>query len=317
MNDEKPWTNDLSTLDYARVLRAVVEASEPHSAVEADDVAEVLGIEPERVGVAFDRLVQDELVTDLGHRMSDTHTSAVVVEPGGRARVAGWDAAYASSSGRGAACRSALLAWLDTDAASGATSTDDFQQSPLSYFTGVSFEDELVMQSARELRDLGLIDGIATWGGPVVRPGLTTLGTTVLQQYGGDVARWQAGPAAASTTITVTGSPGANVASASPGAEQHSSVQIGAGEGLERLAAALETMLKTSAEALELDPADLAQAYALIPELHAAAEDVDQDPSRARRALATLGDITKEGTGSVLGSALWALAVQVATTLPL
>lgn len=306
MPAEHPWTNDPVVLTYARVLREVATHG-TSEVVEASEVAALLTVAPEQVGAAFDALKKDGLVTVLPAGLSDTFTSAVVPLPDSKARVSEWDAAATTSAQR-RACRSAILAWLDSSEGDGATSTDEFNGATAAHFAGVPFDMQTVTQTARELKKIGLIGGTATSGGPVLRPALTNQGTTVLDQFGGDVSLWQAGPSAGSTSITVTGSQNVNVANLSPGAQQTAQNVTAARDAVRDVADALDGMLASRSADLELAPADLARAFALVPQLRVAAAEVDTDPDQARRRLGALRDVFKAGSGSALGVGIVALA---------
>lgn len=306
--DQQPWTNNPQVLTYARVLRALVTDFSESDAVEASAIAELLDLQPDDVGAAFDALARDELVTALPMSLADTFTSAVALESTGQAKVAEWDA-FTSKSAVRSVCRSAFLAWLDSRAGESANGAHEFKGSTHAHFYGTPFEGQLVNETVAELLNLGLIAGSRRAGG-LATPRLTADGQAVLEQYAGDVTAWRTGPPSGGNHYNITNAQGFNIATNSPGTQQNAQAVSAARDAVESVADSLDSMLSRRPDDLDLEPLDLARAFALVPQLREAANAIDEDPAGARRRLRTLVEILKTGSGSALGVGLVALAEQ-------
>jgi hypothetical protein len=305
VNNEQAWTDDPAELLRRRVLRLMADDVVEQGAL----IAERLGEDPKDVGHAWDVLAGNHLVRAFEPSLAETYTTQAMRTPAGRALVSRWDA----QSGVGnlkRSCSAALLAWLGALDGQDVGSTDEFTGDVRAFHFGVAYESELVAKAARDLKSLGLIEGTATWGGPIVRPAITPLGQLVASRHGGDVLAWQMSRGA-ETTVHVTGSTGVVVAANSPNAQQSVTVTATIAEQVLNLAAALEAMIPV----LQLEGADEAQARGLALELKQAAPEASSNPARTSRLVAAVRDIAVNAAGGAAGSALVALASQVAANL--
>lgn len=102
---------------------------------------------------------------------------------------------------RRAACRQAVLLWLDGDG-HGAAGTDRFGSTWHYTFYGTPFSQDEIDEAVAYLMERGLLEGTKTWGPVVVRPALTALGLECVERNQGDVHAFLAAPAMAPVLYT-------------------------------------------------------------------------------------------------------------------
>lgn len=306
MNDDHAWTDDPAVLLQRRVLLLMRD----DVLEQATLLAESLGAEPEQVAHAFDELSSRGLVRTFEWSLADVYTTQAQRTAAGKGLVGNWDAQR--SGGRvKSRCSAALLSWLEAHDGDTISSTDQFALDVRAFYFGVPFEPKVTARAAEELTALGLITGIQTWGDAVIRPEITPLGKLVVARYGGDVMQWQASQGSRGTTVNVHGSTGVVVAANSPGANQSVTVATNVSEQVLNLAAALEAILPV----LRLEPAQEASARGLVVQLQQAAPEAESDPRKVGKLVSAVRDIAVSAAGGAAGSALLALAEQVAGSL--
>lgn len=305
MTIDQGWTEDPSTLLQQRALVAMADDDLVQSSV----LAEQFSVSPEAVGHAFDILSGKGLVRTFERTLAETFTGEAMRTANGKSLVSQWDALR--SAGRTKrACMAAMLSWLDAHEGESIAGTDSFAGDVRSYFFGLPFSSEYLVAAARELKEHGLISGTGTWGGPVLRPAITTLGKVVLARHNGDLVEWEASRQASGTTVSVSGSTGVAIATNSPGATQTVTV-VSASEQVLNLASALEAMMPI----LQLEPAQFASATGLVAQLREAAPEAETNPSKVKALVGMVRDVATNAVGGAAGSALFALAEQVAQSL--
>lgn len=303
--DDQGWTDDPAVLLRHQVLTAMGTGE-----TDSVEIAHALTGSPEEVGRVFQHLIAQGLAKGFALRVGDQWPEDAVLTPEGRALVSSMRAARTPGVIK-RSCNAAMLAWLDANEGVTIFSTEELHSDVRGHFYGEAIPMTVGHDVARELHKHGLISGSPTGQGPVLRPAITALGRAVHTQHSGDLGTWQAASSGGGTTIHVTGSTGVTVANNSPGAQQSVRVTTDAREQVVNLAAALEQMLPS----LGLAPADFASASGLVAELREAAEMVESEPGRARRLVETVKAIAVNGTGSAAGTALVALADQIARNL--
>lgn len=301
---DRGWTDNPSELLYYRVVHLM--SDDLHDARKIGELLDVTGRE---VGQVFDLLLQEGLAGAHPARLGDSYTHGAGLTAAGKAKRAEWLAAQGAGRAR-RACAAALLNWLDAHDRERVSGTDKFVEDVRSYYFGVPFEPSVIAACARELKELDLIKGVGTWGGPVVRPELTPLGRLVVSRYGGDVVEWQLANQGGGG-ISIHNSTGVAVATNSPGASQSVTVTTNAADQVLNLAAALEAMLPV----LGLEPAQEASARGLVVQLQQVAPEVEADPGKVKRLVGAVRDVAVNAAGGAAGTALVALADQVAGSL--
>lgn len=303
--DEQAWTDNPKVLLDRRVLVHLVD--EP-SKMNYPDVAAALEADDDEVARAFLSLEANGLVETGDHRASLKYPFSAVATPSGRSVAAGWRTK--STPGRlKRECIAAMLAWLDANDGVRIVATDKFLGDTRAYCYGQPFAERLIVETARELHRRELIrGGIAGWGGGILRPHITPLGTQVARTYGGDLVAWEAAqhvPTGA-TTFNIYDSTGVAVTSNSPGSTQTVHTMSNRSEQVLNLANALEQ----ATPVLGLSPEDVDRAAGLVRDLRASAEVADTEPERAKGFIEAVKRIAVSGTGSALGTGIVALATQ-------
>ncbi len=302
---DQGWTDNPSELLYYRVVHTMDD--ELHDATK---IAELVGSEGRAVGQVFELLVQQGLADAFPRRLSDSYTHDARLKATGMAKKSEWIAAQTPGRTK-RACVAALLSWLDARDGETISSTDDFTHDVRAYFFGIPFKPSTIVAAAKELKDLDLIKGTGTWGGPVMRPAITTLGKVVVGRHGGDLVEWQAAAQGNGGGISIHNSTGVAVANNSPNASQSIIVTANVADQVLNLAAALQAMIPV----LQLEPAQEASAYGLVVQLQQSAPEIDSSPGKVKQLVSAVRDIAVNAAGGAAGSALVALAEQVASNL--
>ncbi|WP_235734417.1 hypothetical protein [Nocardioides alcanivorans] len=308
MQIESAWTENPVTLLQQRVLVSMSD----DEIVEAVTVAGKLGTTPQEVGHAFDVLSQKGLVQKFSASLAATFTEEASCTPSGKSLVATWEAQRTPARIK-QSCTGAMLSWLAAHEGERILSTEEFEGDVRAHFFGVPFSLEVLAESARELEVLDLIKGAKTWGGPVLRPSITSSGRVVAVHHGGDLVAWEVSKVSGGSTFNITNSTGVAVANNSPGATQTVTVTQEGARAAETLAIALERLLKN--DQLTLEPLDLVNAYATSGELLEEARSSAPDPSRLRGLVEAVKVIGVNAAGSATGSGLIMMADQALTAL--
>ncbi|MGA9746338.1 MAG: hypothetical protein WBQ50_02670 [Nocardioides sp.] len=301
---DRGWTDNPSELLYYRVVHTMDD--ELHDATE---IAELVGSEGRDVGQVFELLVQQGLAGAFPRRLSDSYTHDAGLKATGKAKKSEWIAAQTPGRTK-RACVAALLSWFDARDGETISSTDDFAGDVRAYYFGIPFESSTIVAAAKELKNLDLIKGTGTWGGPVMRPAITTLGKVVVARHGGDLIDWQAATQG-NGGISIHNSTGVAVANNSSNASQSITVTTNVADQVLNLAAALQAMIPV----LELEPAQEASAHGLVVQLQQSAPESESSPRKVKQLVSAVRDIAVNAAGGAAGSALVALAEQVASNL--
>lgn len=299
MNDQA-WTDNPKVLLDRRVLAHLVD--EP-SKMNYPDVAAALEADDDEVARAFLSLEANGLVKTGDHRASLKYPHSAVATPSGRSVAAGWQAKGTAGMLK-RECIAAMLAWLDANDGERLMGTDAFMGDVRSFFYAQPFPEAVIVEAAKALKEANLIKGTGTWGGLVMRPAITPLGTSVLQKHGGNLAAWQgAAEGTGGHTVNIHNSTGVAVSTNSPGSVQNVHVISNRSEQVLNLAAALEQ----ATPALGLTPQDVERAAGLVRDLRASAEVADTEPERAKGFIEAAKEIAVAGTASALGTGIVAL----------
>ena len=308
---ERGWSADPNVVLRYRVVRWLADRSreDPGRIPSNEDIAEALGVDMKRVGLVTALLASQGLCW-LGSGMS-TPSLPVKAEPGLVGLAATWAVARASRRERRVACRDALLDWL-YEMPGQVPDAAPFSADPRSSFFGEDFADQEISESLGHLLEIGLTEGISSWGGSVVRPQLTADGRICVERYDASVAAWQS-RASTEPTFMISNSHAITIATNSPGAIQTVTITTDARQQMLQAAAALLATLPV----LGLDPEDLERANDIAQRLRAEAEQGESDPGRLRAVLKDARTIAVAGTGSAAGVGIVALVQQIGQSLGL
>lgn len=312
MTTDPGVTDNPRLLLQFQVMRALAAAPSDGFG-EGEEIAQELGVTGREVGDIFDRLGERRLA-DVGPLMlAPGYSTEAALTGHGRDQVAGWDSAQRPGQLR-RACTAAMLGWLDAHSDEDVGSTDEFAGDVRAHYYGLPFADGTLRQAAAELKEHGLIKGVATASGPIVRPQITGAGEAVLARFGGNLAEWVAAESAPDhrgDTIHITNSTGVTVAHRSAGAQQSVHVSTDAREQVLNLAAAL----RQTSPVLGLEPIAQAQLAGLTGQLEEAAQAGPPEPGRLRSLLESVKQIAVSGSGAAAGTGIVALAEAIAQGL--
>lgn len=311
------WSNSQITANTLRVLRHLADymTSHPGQAPGAADLAADLGIEVHQVSHAFDSLRERGLV-QLAESLAPEATAAFLQPSGVEASEAG-RARRESTNTRRAACRAALLDWMDRDDDSFGPYVMEFLHDPRAWYYGEKFTEADMRRSAATLRDNGLMQSVDSAQEDFLRTKITEAGRDCLGRFNGDIGAWsdrQRGVMAAqSTNINVHGSQGVTIASQSPGARQSITVTNEVPAQVVNLADAYEQALPL----LGLTQDDHSLAEQQIAELRVLADQDAASHSRLRTVLENVRQVAVSGTGAALGTGIVALVDSLVLALPM
>lgn len=184
------WSNSQITANTLRVLRHLADymTSHPGQAPGAADLAADLGIEVHQVSHAFDSLRERGLV-QLAESLAPEATAAFLQPSGVEAAEAG-RARRESTNTRRAACRAALLDWMDRDDDSFGPYVMEFLHDPRAWYYGEKFTEADVRRSAATLRDNGLMQSVDSAQEDFLRTKITEAGRDCLGRFNGDIGAW-------------------------------------------------------------------------------------------------------------------------------
>ncbi|MDN5763980.1 MAG: hypothetical protein L0H41_16905 [Microlunatus sp.] len=176
-----------------------------------------------------------------------------------------------------------------------------FRDSTPGHYFGEPFDCDDVGEAGKTLLALGLITGWESMAG-LQRASITTLGSEVIEDFGGSVRAWRSrGKAMVGDTFHVLNSPGASIASRSTAVTQTSIFTTDVLHDARGLADRYEADLPR----LKLDGSDEAKALNLLAELRGELAEPQPEPGRVRKLLRGLGGLAYAATGNAAGSGLF------------
>jgi hypothetical protein len=205
------------------------------------------------------------------------------------------------------AARDAILNWMydqkhrHQDRAPG---VERFVSSRYACFLGDFFTVDEVANATIWLRDQEFIDGKAAWGSGILHPRLLPAGEDIAERGGSTRDTAPAQPAQG-MTISITNSPGVNVAAQSPGAHQNVTMAHETSEQIKHLADLLDRNV------LALDEGQAERAALLAASLRAQVGSPVVERGRMRSHLEDVKALAIQAGGSALGTAVTALAALI------
>jgi hypothetical protein len=214
--DEWPaWSQDAREIADARVLAGLLAGlgEDGQTAASTAQVVEQLGItdvDPDHLAVRLVHLGyfrEDSLTIESG---SDT----LLVTAQGR-RAASEFAAARRKIKVAPAARSAILRWLYESEDDRRPNLPDFLAQPGSWFYGAQFTLEQATDAARNLRDRGFIEAVATLQADLLRLKLTPRGVRCVERYDADPDALEHIDPASRTDDSMTSTPATDESAAS------------------------------------------------------------------------------------------------------
>jgi len=287
---------------YVTIDRSDIGLPYPSDASPAESLAEAVeGLRQERL---VDYFVHTGPVPNVPPRVQLTRAGVETVQGIRRRR--------ADPAVRRPAARDALLRWLYESASIGHTSeVKDFWDSTYTcflsgreFFTAAEVDD-----ASRWLRDHGYVTGEVSSDGSIARLTITLKGEGLVET---DRSTSDDREPAGDTTITITNSPGTNVADRSPGARQVSFVMTEEGRRQIRVVA---DYLEQVAEQLALPEQEAERLPELVASLRAIAEEPAPDRGKLMRLLDSARELAIGAASVPLGAGLQAIIHQAAHAL--
>lgn len=249
MANDEPVISDAAENFRRRVL-LVVGGLGQGGWIEQLDIAMSLETGPDEVAEAVHVLVEEGLLWMMKELQMMSADADVALTGAGRRVVETWEVASSRQSWLRAGCRAAVLAWLDDVAGRHPSSAMGVLARPEGHYYGRPFTQAEIRTASDDLYDRHLIDANAGHGaGHTLRPVITGRGSDVVAVAGDDLTRLarliskgEIMEGTNSTHITLTNSPGANVAAQSSGVTQTSRVEITLTDHLDRVIGDLQEL---------------------------------------------------------------------------
>lgn len=242
MANDEPVISDPAENFRRRVL-LVVGGPGQGGWTEQPEIAVSLETGPDEVAEAVHVLVDEGLLRMMKELQMMSADADVALTEAGRRVVKTWEAASSRQSRMRAGCRAAVLAWLDDMAGRHPSSAAGVLARPEGHYYGRPFTQAEIRAASDDLYDRHLIDAKAGHGaGHTLRPVITGRGSDAVEVADDDLTRLarlissgETMEGTNNTHITLTNSPGANVAAQSSGVTQTSRVEITLAGHLDRV----------------------------------------------------------------------------------
>ena len=299
---ERGWSSDSARVARYRVV-ARLNTGERGMIPTCSMVAEALELPVPLVVRVVGALHAEGLAKDPGGLVPESGNAWLTGR--GQAVADQWHAAQSSRRQRNIACRDALLDWLYEQPVAPPDASGFLDDQRGRYF-GSSFSAEDAEGAMSYLIAEELVTAIQTAEALVLRPALTSTGGICVEQYESSAASMHSatarGSGAGTTTVTISGSTGVNVASNSPGAHQSLVLTTDARRQVLRVADAFEQVMPI----LELGEVQEQEAHAVIAELRrqGAEDGPGPESGRLRGALHQVRQLAVAGLSIAAGEVI-------------
>jgi hypothetical protein len=206
-------------------------------------------------------------------------------------------------------CRDAVLKWLYDGHLLNETpqGISDFLYCRGCQYLGAQYSQEELFRAAQWLMDKGYIKGHKAMGGEVLRPSITSDGTSVVETgQSVNAVLKQAGMTV--NEVNISGSQGVNVSVASSQVNQSNTMTHGQIEQVERILASVRAMLTPAVIGVTAEVAD--QAQAIVGEVEEEIQASSPNSGKVKGLLLKLAELAGTGTIQATVDALSALMQQ-------
>lgn len=304
MIEEQGWS---ASKEDALAYRLLVWASDSaHSGHSLEDAGKVLDAEPDVLYGILKEFWDSGLAKDT-ERANVPSMNSVFLTGEGSATARKVAAASNNGGKRRSAIRNGIVDWLSSVGEPSAIS--DFLNNSRASFFGEPYTPDEMSAAATYLADKGIVKGIGSWGGELLRPSLTSEGLDCADSYACDVQAYlnRSQGLGGNTHVTVTGSTAVNIAAHS----QHVNQSVGISQDNINDIENVVRSFQQARELLQLDADQDAELTQVTKEITAEIASPAPDAGKLKGWLQALHSIGVNAAGGAIGSVLGEHALTV------